>query len=117
MSSRVLLRCTALHRHLLFFYFFILSSYMGRLPPAPKLPPPGKPGSRAGHDIETPTGLGTHKSARACYVPASTSAEEPALANLFWRLLISHLSPLPALHCTPCTHPLTLAATTGALRE
>lgn len=30
----------------------------------------------------------------------STSAQEPAPANLFWHLLISHLSPLPALHCT-----------------
>lgn len=78
-SSRILLFCPALHRIaqaiicscFVFspFYFFLLTQYMGRLPQLPSSPStPSKPCSRAGHDTETPTGLGTHKSARACYV-------------------------------------------------
>jgi hypothetical protein len=57
------LHCTDQHRHL--FVLVFPSSYVDRLPPSS---PPRKPCSRAGHDTETPTGLGTHKSARACCV-------------------------------------------------
>lgn len=57
----------------------------------------------AGHDTETSTGLGTHKSSRACYEPSHRP-------HLFCICLsrICHL-------CLRCTlHPLTLHALTGA---
>lgn len=72
----IALLCAALHCAGICSFFS--SSLHGSAAPAPKLAP-SKPGSRAGHDIETPTGLGTHKSARACYVPSQPPHKSPHL--------------------------------------
>lgn len=75
---------TALHCTGIFILFFLSLFFgdMDRVPPQSPTLPKSKPGSRGGHDIETPTGLGTHKSARACYEPTYLRSKEPAPAQV-----------------------------------
>lgn len=69
--------CTALRCPAQTFVLFFSPFLHGSAAPGAQLP--SKPGSRAGHDIETPTGLGTHKSARACYEPPQPPHKSPHL--------------------------------------
>lgn len=109
-SHIILLSCPALPCPVLctaraFVFIFFPFSDMGRsAAPAPQalLARAGW----AGHDIETPTGLGTHKSARACYEPPQppqsppvTRTRKPLLASAYLASVTSACAAAP-----PCTN-------------